>query len=196
MSQTRQNKIVTITNDEVYDLATHQARLADSANVVIPVANQAERDVLTTFNGMAAARADTNYNLEIYTAGGWRTVVETTTPVVSDPLWAFTGQLSRNTGLDGKQTVTLSESMSRVSGSFTLGSTSYLVLIANWVPVGWRPVTTVNFWGLLTSSGDAPLAQLWLRISTAGNLEARLDSGSLSVVAGNRFSLATSWTTS
>jgi len=37
---------------------------------------------------------------------------------------------------------------------------------------------------------------LWLRISTAGNLEARLDSGSLSVVAGNRFSLATSWTTS
>jgi hypothetical protein len=196
MSQTRQNKMVCITNDEVYDLATHQARLADSANVVIPVANQAERDVLVPFSGMVAARADTNYNPEIYTSGGWRTVVETTTPVVTDPLWAFTGQLSRSTGVDGKMTVQLSEAMSRVSGSFTLATASYTVLIPNWIPVGWRPVSTVNFWGLLTSSGDAPLAQLWLRISTAGNLEARLDSGSLSVAAGNRFSLSTSWTTS
>ena len=46
MSQTRPNKIVTITNDEVYDLAAHQARMADSANVTIKVGSIAERDVL------------------------------------------------------------------------------------------------------------------------------------------------------
>lgn len=46
MSQTRFNKIVTITNDEVYDLASHMARMADSANVIIKVASAAERDAL------------------------------------------------------------------------------------------------------------------------------------------------------
>jgi hypothetical protein len=53
MSQVRPTKIVTITNDEIYDLATHQARLADSARVIIPVATTTERDVtlLAAFGG-------------------------------------------------------------------------------------------------------------------------------------------------
>ncbi|MDQ0756064.1 hypothetical protein [Arthrobacter sp. B3I4] len=46
MSQTRPNKIITITNDEVYDLATHQARMADSTNVTVKVGSTAERDAL------------------------------------------------------------------------------------------------------------------------------------------------------
>ena len=46
MSQTRPNKIVTITNDETYDLAVHQARMADSTNVTVKVSSQAERDQL------------------------------------------------------------------------------------------------------------------------------------------------------
>lgn len=49
MAQTRPTKIVTITNDEIYDLATHLARMADSVRAVIHVTNQAERD------GLAAA---------------------------------------------------------------------------------------------------------------------------------------------
>lgn len=46
MAQTRPNKMVTITNDEVYDLATHLARLADSAGVVVGVSGASERDGL------------------------------------------------------------------------------------------------------------------------------------------------------
>lgn len=51
MAQTRYNKIVTITNDEVYDLATHMARLADSAGVIIKVSSAAERDGLAALAG-------------------------------------------------------------------------------------------------------------------------------------------------
>lgn len=58
MSSTRQNGIVTITNDEAYDLAGHMARLADSANVVIPVVNQAAMLALTPYAGMIVARLD------------------------------------------------------------------------------------------------------------------------------------------
>lgn len=58
MSQTRPNKMVTITNDEIYDLATHQARLADSANVLVKVNSQAERDALPVTPGWAVVRLD------------------------------------------------------------------------------------------------------------------------------------------
>ena len=53
MSQVRPTKMVTITNDEIYDPATHQARMADSARVTIPVATTTERDVtlLAAFGG-------------------------------------------------------------------------------------------------------------------------------------------------
>lgn len=46
MAQTRFNGIVTITNDEVYDLATHQARMADSTNVIKGVNSVTERNAL------------------------------------------------------------------------------------------------------------------------------------------------------
>lgn len=72
MSSTRQNKAVTITNDEVYDLATHQARLADSLNVVIPVANVTERDSLAKFDGMVVCRRDLpGRPLEQWDGAGW-----------------------------------------------------------------------------------------------------------------------------
>lgn len=72
MSQTRQNKIVTITNDEVYDLALHQARLADSANVVIRVSSAAERDALTKAAGLTVARLDIpGQPIEIWDGTAW-----------------------------------------------------------------------------------------------------------------------------
>lgn len=58
MAQTRQNKVVTITNDEQFDLATHLARLADSIDVAIRVSSTAERDALTKYLGMSVKRMD------------------------------------------------------------------------------------------------------------------------------------------
>jgi hypothetical protein len=196
MSQTRPNKIVTITNDEVYDLATHQARMADSATVVIRVSSAAERDALALPAGWWVSRTDRNGDLEGSLGGGvYRTAEETILPTVSDPLWAFTGQLKRSCGTDGKYTVALAERMARVSGSFTL-TTTYITLIAGFIPVNWRPAVMFNGWALLTAADDNPLATIWFRITPAGDLQARLDSGSISVVAGLRFALSGNWTTS
>lgn len=77
MSSIRQNHMVTITNDENYDLAGHMARLADSANVVIPVANQTERDTLTAVNGMVVLRLDTGA-FEARLSGVWVPVTQAT----------------------------------------------------------------------------------------------------------------------
>lgn len=76
MSSTRQNGIVTITNDENYDLANHLARMADSANVVVQVVNNAALLALTPFAGMVAVQLDTGA-LWLYTSGSWGPFVST-----------------------------------------------------------------------------------------------------------------------
>jgi len=80
MSQTRYNRVVTITNDETYDLAGHMARMADSINPVIRVANQAERDGLAALapGGVlpiptTVARADLLGALEVWDGTRWVT---------------------------------------------------------------------------------------------------------------------------
>lgn len=195
MASVRQNKIITITNDETYDLQTHLNRLADSANVVIPVATQAERDALTASAGMVVSRADRNNDLEIYTGSAWRSAVETGSVSTADSNWGYTGQLARLSGTDGKYTVTLAERMNRVGTAFAV-STTYLTYITAFVPSGWRPAAMFNGWALATDSADAPIFQTWFRITTAGDLQVRLDSGSSTFPVGGRIFFSGNWTTS
>lgn len=58
MPQTRATKITVPVNADAYNLAPDLATMADSANVVIPVASQAERDALTKKNGLLVVRTD------------------------------------------------------------------------------------------------------------------------------------------
>jgi hypothetical protein len=58
MPQVRQNKIQTIINSDAYDLAGAMEKIADTANVIIAVANVTERDALTKFDGMVVCRKD------------------------------------------------------------------------------------------------------------------------------------------
>lgn len=73
MAQTRPNKIVTITNDEAYDLATHLARMADSANVIVNVYSQAEADAITPkYAGLAVRRLDLGVDaIDVWTGTAW-----------------------------------------------------------------------------------------------------------------------------
>jgi hypothetical protein len=71
MSQTRPNKIKTITNSDAYNLAADLATFADSANVVIPVASQAERDALTLYAGLTVSRTDLGGVIEICDGTKW-----------------------------------------------------------------------------------------------------------------------------
>lgn len=194
MPQTRPNKTKVPVNSDAYNLAPDLAAFADSANVVIPVNSQAERDGLTPTGGMAVSRLDRNGDLEIWTGSAWRTAVETGPVVTSDANWGFNGQLVRACGTNGNYTVTLAERMARVGAGFTL-TTSYITMIAGFIPSGWRPVATFNGWALLTSGADVAQANMWWRITTAGDLQARLDSGSLTLATGWVFNLQGSWTT-
>jgi hypothetical protein len=73
MSSVRQNKITTITNDEAYDLATHMARMADSANVIINVSSLAEADAIPTkYAGLAVRRLDIGpMAVDVWTGSAW-----------------------------------------------------------------------------------------------------------------------------
>ena len=72
MPQYRSNKIrVPITSD-AYALTADLAAMADSANVIIPVASQSERDALPgKYVGMVVARTDLPGVTEIYDGTNW-----------------------------------------------------------------------------------------------------------------------------
>lgn len=73
MPQTRVNKAVTPVNSDAYNLTADLATLADSLNVPIPVATQAERDALVspTAGKTAVARADLGGLVEVWNGSYW-----------------------------------------------------------------------------------------------------------------------------
>ncbi len=58
MPQTRPNKATTPINADVYNLTADLATMADSLNVIIRVASQAERDALVVTAGASVVRTD------------------------------------------------------------------------------------------------------------------------------------------
>ena len=72
MPQTRPNKVTVPVNSDAWNLANDLATLGDTANVVIPVANQTERDALTKKLGLAVSRADLNGLIEVCDGTTWR----------------------------------------------------------------------------------------------------------------------------
>lgn len=72
MPQTRQNGAIVPVGSDPYALTEDLPKFADSLNVLIPVANQAERDALTPFEGMAVIRADLSGEIQVYTNGAWK----------------------------------------------------------------------------------------------------------------------------
>ena len=170
----------------------------ESLNVIVPVANQAERDGLTPplgkYVGMAVTRADRGGLIEVWDGAGWKSPTASTAAVVTDANWSATGQVTRALSPDGQSMTTIGERMLRTSSAFTL-TASYLTILAGFIPVGFRPASMFNGWALLTNAADAPVAAMWWRINTSGDLEARLDSGSTLLDVGHRFNLSGNWTT-
>jgi len=75
MPQTLPNGITSPINSDAYNLAADLATMGNSANVIIPVANQAARDALTAVNGMVVLRQDTGA-IECYLSGAWVPVTQ------------------------------------------------------------------------------------------------------------------------
>lgn len=201
MPQTRPNGIVVPVASDTYNPPQDMADMADSINSILNVADDTARDSLAaTFPGgvlpipTVISRADNGGDLEIWTGVKWRTINETSDVNTSDVNWSYVGQLTRAGSGDGKYTVTLADRLARIGSGFTI-STTLITFITGFIPAGYRPEAVYNGWALITDGSNVPAAQLWYQITTAGDLRARLDSGSTTFAPGWRVHLSGNWTT-
>lgn len=189
---------------DTYDYVNDQRRLAGSIRSVSPVANAAAAaTIASAMSTDGRPVSDTNplvtwdatlKQLVTYNGGATGFTSAANAAVVVDANWTPTGQLTRVTGPDGKQTVNLAVRMQRAGSGFTI-ATTYVAVLTGFAPAGFVPAATANGWALLTDGADAPLATIWWRITTSGDLQARLDSGSTTFATGNRMHLSLNWTT-
>lgn len=155
MSQTRPNKIVTITNDEIYDLATHQARLADSANVVIKVSSAAERDALPKTPGMSVTRLDVlGQPVEIWDGSVWNRMGPKVIPGPNSQVGAQLANSAFTTG--GFQPIFMPGTQVLVTDASGFFSIDYPAAFPN-------GILFVSFW-----NGDATQGRDMI-VSTAGS---------------------------
>lgn len=77
MPTTRPNGTKVPINADAYNLTADLATTGNSANVVIPVANQAARDALTSYPGMTVIRLDLGTVMEIWDGTIWRSNSQT-----------------------------------------------------------------------------------------------------------------------
>lgn len=197
MSQTRPTKIVTITNDEVYDLATHQARLADSARVVIPIANLTERNGLAAVFGgtippqTVISRLDLACTLEIWDGTTWQTQAMYSNWITTDANWIYGGGLYK-TVTAGKVFIQLIGVMYRqAGGSFTV-SVGTDVQMGVYIPAGWRPALSVS---TLTpvSTGTVHNGEPMMLIDTSGGLKLHATVGPVTIAVGAQLNFNAGW---
>lgn len=140
--------MVTITNDEVYDLATHLARMADSSNVAIPVASQAERDTLTLKEGLTVIRLDLGGLIEVYASAAWKGAGSTAITALGSG-WSAVAGTAHTPRLYRQGQLVL------CVGGLSIGSSGNITNMCT-IPTEFRPVTTgTMFIGSAVTSGGA-----------------------------------------
>lgn len=105
MPSTRWNKDIVPVNSDAYALTSDLAKLADKANVIVPVASAAERDGLTPpdgkYAGMAVTRTDVpGQPLEVYDGTNWDRHIA---PVVKANTQTVGSGMATDTFLTGAQ---------------------------------------------------------------------------------------------
>lgn len=197
MPQTRPNKMKTIVNSDGYNLAPDLATLVDSANVIIPVANQAERDGLAALMGTLLVptmvyRADLNA-YESWNGSTWdRVVTATAAAGVTDTFWTITGGLVK-TVTAGLTQVTASLLLVR-SGANIGVSVSGNTLIVGLLPSGYRPPGNFSLVGSVTDGSDARYAEPELIVNNGGSLVGRSTSGgSITIATGYKLYITGTW---
>lgn len=195
MPQTLANGIVVPINADAYNLTADLATTGNSANVIIPVANQAARDALTPTAGMVVCRLDLGWALEIYDGTTWRSnAYNTYTPT----LGASTTNPSVGSGsVTGKYAVCGKTVLGQVSVSFGTSSTggsgsfylslpsglTYSIMDAN-TPIGTFTVTagTSLISGFLRQAGTGSNVNLyWQPTATT---QSAVSSGTFSWASG------------
>lgn len=198
MSQTRPTKIVTITNDEIYDLATHQARMADSIRAVIPIAGLTEQNGLAALFGgtiplqTVISRLDLGGILLIWDGTTWQTQQAYTNWITTDTNWAFGGGLIKTVTV-GKTFIQLIGTMYRqAGGSFTVTVGSDVSLGPALIPANWRPPVNIPTLTPVTT-GTVHNGEPMMLIDTAGQLKLHATVGPVTIAVGAQLSFHTGW---
>jgi hypothetical protein len=178
----RWNKAKTPAGSDGWNLTPDIGTALDSANVIVPVATQTERDGLTPpitgkYAGMVVARTDiAGIPLEKWDGAAWiRQPIVDTSPITNDGNWVITGGLTR-TVATGLTQVTAAFQMKRTAAAITILTTDSTVIIGA-IPSGFRPTNNSSVVVSVNDNVGARYAEPQLIVNTGGSLVARSTSG-------------------
>ena len=179
---TRWNKTISKAGADGWNLTTDDGRGFDSANVVVPVASQAERDGLTPpvtgkYAGMVVARTDiAGIPFEKYDGSAWiRQPIVDTSPITNDGNWTISGGLQR-TITTGLTQVTASWKMTRTAAAINILTTDSTVIVGA-IPSGFRPTWNSSVVVTVNDNVGGRYAEPQLIVNTGGSIVARSTSG-------------------
>lgn len=169
----------------------------ESMNVIVPVADQAERDGLTPplgkYPGMAVARMDLGALIEVWDGSAWQRGNSAAAPTTSGG-WTLTGSLVRTISTAGKQVSSAFRAIYG-GGTFTLNSDftpAFTLTNAGYLPVG----NDAYGYFMLRASGTRVIkADCTFTINPAGEVYVRtlIGQAATTVAAGDELSFNTVW---
>ncbi|MFS0831992.1 hypothetical protein ABC337_15180 [Arthrobacter sp. 1P04PC] len=166
-----------------------------AAGVPVKVRNQAERDILTQWDGLAVERMDKGGLVERSYGGAWVGAAESVLMTPVDSGWTVSGGFVRTRTTGG---LTLVQCVARVTrsasgGAFSING-SFSSLLVNTVPAGWRPVVPVDSFCTLNDGNAVGKAEPVVRVGTDGTMAFRIPGGAtITAGAGWYFTLTSSW---
>jgi hypothetical protein len=192
--QTLENGVQVPTNGDPYNLATDLANSFKSANITVNVANQAARDALTKYDGLAARRLDVSGRpTEVWDGAAWtRSPVAVSAFPTPDGLWQIKGAFLR-TVVTGLAQVTATLQLVRTGPSMLI-LTGDTVLTSSIVPAGFRPSDNAFFAATVNDNLGVYKSSPQLVVNTGGALVGRSTSGgSVALGTGYTIFVSVSW---
>jgi hypothetical protein len=197
------NKITTAVGSDGWNPVLHMKGLADTADVVIPVASAVERDGLAALapGGVLPIptyvfRTDIN-SYQTWNGVGWLAgLTERITVTTADATWAYNVALTRSWNDDGTRSVSMGLIVARTGGgAFTVAVGSWTALFANLIPAGWRPDDNIYTCGAheFAPTGAATGAVL-IQVRTTGQVDAQGVTGSISMGTPTKVTASANWT--
>jgi len=196
---TRWNKTISKAGADGWNLTTDDGKGLDSANVIVPVATQAERDALTPptgrYAGMVVARTDVaGLPLEKWDGSAWiRQPITDTSAITNDGNWTISGGLLR-TVTTGLTQVTASFKMTRTASAITILTTDSTVIVGA-IPSGFRPSWNSSVVVTVNDNIGGRYAEPQLIVNTGGSIVARSTSGGgITIGTGYTIFVSAVWT--
>jgi hypothetical protein len=192
--QTLENGVQVFTNGDPYNLAEDTANAFKSANITVNVANQAARDALTKYDGLAVRRKDVSGRpTETWDGSAWtRSPVITSAPYTSDGLWSISGAYLK-TVVPGLAQVTATLQLVRTGPSMLI-NVDDTTLTSAIVPSGFRPSANAFFAATVNDNFGSYKSSPQLIINTGGALIGRSTSGgAVSLGTGYTLFISVNW---